>query len=220
MSFAGQRAEGPNPFDGDPFGTSGSLTQEPMPLPGRPPSPSSGEVNTFATLSVVFAFVFAPAGAVLGHLALAQIKRTRQPGHRRAVLGLTLSYVFITLAVIALVVWLLLGDHGGDNGSTKQSAAVAPPVITSTVITPPPQSRPRVSVAELRVGDCVEIQKNQPDPTRANTDQVFIYRTRCEVRDGVFQVRRKGTDAAQCPPGEYLTNDQENIVACFVKYGQ
>lgn len=220
MNFRDQGAEGPDPFGGDLFGTSPSLTQEPTPSPGQPLSAPGGEVNTLATLSVVFAFVFAPAGAVLGHLALSQIKRLRQPGHRRAVLGLTLSYVFITLAVIALIVWLLLGNHGKHQGAANPTAAAPPTAIRSTVITPPPRSRQRVSVAELRVGDCVEIQKNQPDPTRANTDQVYIYRARCEVRDGVFQVRRKGTNANQCPPGEYLTNDQENIVACFVKYGR
>ena len=36
----------------------------------------SQTVNTLATLSLVFAFVFAPAGAILGHLGLAQIRRT------------------------------------------------------------------------------------------------------------------------------------------------
>lgn len=217
MTFRGQATQGPDPFDGDPFRTPSSLTQEPTASSAQPSAPG-GEINTLATLSVVFAFVFAPAGAVLGHLALAQIKRVRQPGHRRAVLGLTLSYVFIALAVIALIVWFLLGYHGDRQGIVSSPPSVAPPVVASTVITPPPRSRHRVSVAELRVGDCVEIQKNQPDPTRANTDQVYIYRARCEVRDGVFQVERKGTNANQCPPGEYLTNDQENIVACFVKY--
>ena len=45
-----------------------------MPAPMRP----RDEANVLATLSVVFAFVFAPAGAILGHLALSQIRHTGQ----------------------------------------------------------------------------------------------------------------------------------------------
>jgi hypothetical protein len=62
------------------------------------------ETNTLATLSVVFAFVFAPAGVILGHLALSQIHETGDRGRDRALVGVTLSYVFITVAVVALVV--------------------------------------------------------------------------------------------------------------------
>jgi hypothetical protein len=57
-----------------------------------------------ATLSVVFAFVFAPAGLILGHLGLAQIRQTGQRGRERALVGVTLSYVFITALVVALIV--------------------------------------------------------------------------------------------------------------------
>ncbi|ETB52838.1 hypothetical protein O976_08135, partial [Mycobacterium avium subsp. paratuberculosis 10-8425] len=62
-----------------------------------------------ATLSLVFAFLFAPAGAVLGHLGLAQIRRTGELGRDRALVGVTLSYVFILLAVVALAGWATLG---------------------------------------------------------------------------------------------------------------
>jgi hypothetical protein len=221
VSFRDHDTDAADPFDHDPFGAPPVSAQAAPPHPGPPAAPP-GEANTLATLSVVFAFVFAPAGAVLGHLALWQIKRWPQPGHRRAVLGVTLSYVFIVAAVLALIVWLLLSqDRGSDSRvTTAPSAPSASPSVRSTVITPPPPGRPRVSVADLRVGDCVEIQKNQPDPTRPNTDQVYIYRTRCETRDGVFQVRQVGPNANQCPSGEYLSNDQETIFACFGKYGQ
>lgn len=204
----------------DPF--AGAAPQSPAAPP--PPPPPAGEVNTLATLSVIFAFVFAPVGAVLGHLALSQMKHRTAPGWRRAVLGLALSYAFIALAVIALIVWLIVG--AGKHGAPAPATAAAPapaPSVSSTVITPPARERARVSVAELRPGDCVEIQKNEPDPTRPNTDKVYLYRARCEVRDGVFQVQQKAASASQCPPAEgereYLTNEQENIVACFVKFG-
>jgi asparagine N-glycosylation enzyme membrane subunit Stt3 len=57
-----------------------------------------------ATLSVIFAFVFAPAGVILGHVALSQIQDGAERGRDRAVVGVTLSYAFITVVVVALVV--------------------------------------------------------------------------------------------------------------------
>ena len=93
-------------YDGDWFAA------DPYPQPpviSAPPPPPRHNANTFATLSVVFAFLFAPAGAVLGHLGLAQIRRTGQRGHDRALIGLTLSYAFILIAVAALVIWAVVG---------------------------------------------------------------------------------------------------------------
>src|ERR1700742_1184636 len=59
-----------NPFDANPFGGA--------PNPYRPPQPPppASDSGALATLSVVFAFVFAPVGALLGHLALSQNQRS------------------------------------------------------------------------------------------------------------------------------------------------
>lgn len=222
MSFRGYDGDAEDPFyndtAGDPFGA--AAVSAPYSPTSAPPAPT-GEINTLATLSVVFAFVFAPAGVVLGHLSLSQLKQRFQLGRHRALLGLTVSYVLTVLAIVALLAWLLLvAGRSGENTTVDTPVSAPAPSVRSTVITPPTKSRPKVSVANLQVGDCVEIQKNQPDPSKPNTDQVYIYRTNCQVRDGVFQVRQKATDANECPPGEFLTNEQENIVACFVKYGQ
>lgn len=230
VSFLGQGADAGIPGDADPFDTAQESVEYAAAQSFPPPEgyrhfvvPSpSGEVNTLATLSVVFAFVLAPVGVVLGHLALSQIKHRPQPGRRRAILGLTFSYVLIVLAVVALLVWLLLGA-GRQTDAASMTDTMTPPTATpsvrSTVITPPAQGRPKVSVADLRVGDCVEIQKNEPVPTK-RADKVYIYRTHCVVGDGIFVVRQIVSDGEHCPTGEYLTNEQENICACFVKYGQ
>ena len=88
-----------DPFGADPFDPfTGGATGAP-----ETPAPQQ-ETHTLATLSVVFAFVFAPAGLILGHLALSQIHQTGQRGRDRALVGVTLSYVFITVAVVALIV--------------------------------------------------------------------------------------------------------------------
>ncbi|MDM4139013.1 MULTISPECIES: sensor domain-containing protein [Mycobacterium] len=116
----------PNPFD----------PGAPQP---PPPAPPSEEVNTLATLSVVFAFLLAPVGVVLGHFALKDIRRRGERGRNRALVGLTLSYAFTVIAVVALVLWATLGDkqtgqstaHSGGTtaaGAAKLSAnASAPP---------------------------------------------------------------------------------------------
>jgi len=88
-----------DPFGADPFDPFTGATGAP-----ETPAPHQQETHTLATLSVVFAFVFAPAGVILGHLALSQIHQTGQRGRDRALVGVTLSYVFITAAVVALIV--------------------------------------------------------------------------------------------------------------------
>jgi hypothetical protein len=74
----------------DPFGANkspGDTAPESHPgVRGRHSRHQQGEMNTLATLSVIFAFVFAPVGAVMGHLALSQIKPFRQRGRDRALI--------------------------------------------------------------------------------------------------------------------------------------
>jgi hypothetical protein len=226
----------PDPFGPDPFGGPPStqgygpppVTQGFSPSPGQrfpPPSgPSDGEVNTLATLSIVFAFMFAPAGAALAHVALSQIKQRGQRGRERAIVGLTLSYVIIVLAVIALVIWLLTAE-GSERPSLPSSTpatqtttrAAPPPPPRTTVITPPPAQRPTVSVEELRVGDCVEVQQTQPDPIKGpDTNVILIFPVRCEVRDGVFRVDQI-LSTSSCA-GQTLFNRQETIFACISDY--
>ena len=117
-----------NPLSYDPLGRVpypdppvGPPVYTPPPAPPyRPPA------NTCATLSLVFAFVFAPAGAILGHLGLAQIRRTGERGRDRALAGLALSYAFITLTVVALAAGATLAAF------TSTSHRTAAPATTST----------------------------------------------------------------------------------------
>ena len=65
---------------------------------------------------------FAPVGAVMGHLALSQIKHLGQRGRDRALTGLTLSYAFILFVIVALIVWELT-----DYGDERPAVAPSPP---------------------------------------------------------------------------------------------
>jgi Domain of unknown function (DUF4190) len=216
MTYGGGSGGSADPFGTEPFGSSPYSS----PTPTSAPTPS-GEVNTLATLSIVFAFVFAPVGVVLGHVALAQISRRGGRGRDRALIGLTLSYVFILFAVVALIVWLIIG--GGPKSSPTQAtpsrAAIPspPPSIRTTVITAPPPQRPTVTVEDLRVGQCVEVQQFQPDPTRPGSQDVKIYLVRCEVRDGVFQVNLITSSEDQCTV-RVLSNRANTLFACISEF--
>ena len=133
MTYGGHGGGQPDPFGPDPFGgppgtqgyspppvTQGFSTGQGFPPPLGTPH---GEVNTLATLSIVFAFVFAPAGAALGHVALYQIKRRGQRGRGRAIVGLTLSYVIIVLAVIALLTWLVIANSSQSPSGPATTTA-------------------------------------------------------------------------------------------------
>ena len=232
MTHGGYGGDQSDPFGPDPIGGPPStqgylppLTAGPPPMTGPvyPPSGRRGhEVNTLATLSIVFAFVFAPVGAALGHVALLQIKRRGERGRERAIVGLTISYVIIVLAVIALVIWLLTSHTAKPPSSPGQTTpaktqSASPPPPRTTVFTPPPAQRPTVRVEQLRVGDCVEVQQTQPDPTKGpDTNVILIFPVRCEVRDGVFRVDQILTTSA-CP-GQTLFDRGETVFACISDY--
>ena len=96
------------------------------PLPDPPQ-----QTNTMATWSIVFAFLFAPLGAVLGHFALTDIRNFHQRGRNRAVLGLTLSYAVTVIALGALLVWAI------RPANPVPSIATGPPSTTLTPTTQP-----------------------------------------------------------------------------------
>lgn len=163
-----------DPFGGTPFGQYPAgqypagqqypYAGPPMAPAGPPPAPPHDEANTLATLSVVFAFVFAPAGAVLGHLGLSQIKRTGQRGRDRALVGLSLSYALIVVAVAALVIWAVVPSSSKTTtAETTTAPATSAPTTTSTTTTPAPP--PLVTEAQLAgllpsLAEVQEITKN------------------------------------------------------------
>jgi len=144
----------PGPPSGDPFGPSPS---GPDPFSGDPryqppyasPPPGPAKTNTFATLSVVFAVLFAPVGALLGHLGLSQIRRTGQRGRDRAIIGITLSYTVITVVVVALVIWVV------QPGGGEAAPPVASPSSSTGTSTQKPTSSPTPTSSTAATGTAV-----------------------------------------------------------------
>ncbi|ORV31480.1 hypothetical protein AWB99_11815 [Mycolicibacterium confluentis] len=134
---------------GNPFGGYGHHT----PPPAYQPPPS--KPNTLATLSIVFAFLFAPVGAVLGHVALHQIKQRQQTGRDRALVGLVLSYALTVVAVVALVVWAVLPTEKAPATASPPTATVSAPASTST--TTPTPSTPTPSAVPVTADNITRV---------------------------------------------------------------
>ena len=86
--------------------------------PGQGPGPGPRGTNVLAILSLVFAFVFAPAGIVCGHLAKRQIRQTGEDGDQLANWGLILSYIFTAIGLLVCCGWIGLAIWANsDNGT-------------------------------------------------------------------------------------------------------
>ncbi|SCL17535.1 protein of unknown function [Micromonospora rhizosphaerae] len=79
------------------------------------PAPQVRGTNVMAILSLVFAFVFAPVGIVLGHIAKRQIRQTGEQGGGLATAGLVLSYIFTILGILMFVFVLILAANSGNT---------------------------------------------------------------------------------------------------------
>jgi hypothetical protein len=167
------------------------VTPPPAP-PHRPP------VNTLATQSLVFAFLSPPVGAVLGHLALAQIRRAGGRGRNRALAGVALSYAFVTLTIVGLVTWATL------VAVTSSSSHTAAPATTAAA--PPGPTVAPDAIATLLPG--LDDLKTITDDQNLETGQTWDHPARSD---------REGTiDRPECwgsiAPG---TPDAYNVDAIF-----
>ncbi|MGK5737926.1 DUF4190 domain-containing protein [Micromonospora sp. URMC 103] len=80
-------------------------------------APQVAGTNVMAILSLVFAFVFSPAGIVLGHIAKKQIQRTGEQGGGIATAGLVLSYIFTILGVLGFLLVFIAAMNTGTSGA-------------------------------------------------------------------------------------------------------
>ncbi|GAA4695808.1 DUF4190 domain-containing protein [Phytohabitans rumicis] len=117
--YSGQPYTG-QPYTGQEYGGQQYYGQ----YPGQQQYPAGGYAqtpgtNVMAILSLVFAFVFAPVGIVLGHIAKKQIKERGEQGGGLATAGLVLSYIFTGLTAAFCCIGIIAAiASGGDSGST------------------------------------------------------------------------------------------------------
>ncbi|MEX5718552.1 DUF4190 domain-containing protein [Geodermatophilus maliterrae] len=90
----------------DPYGPVGyGAPQGYGPPPGWPPL--RRPTNSLAIVALVLAFVFAPAGLVLGVVARRQIRETGEEGDGLALAGIVIGAIGTALAVLGIVLALL-----------------------------------------------------------------------------------------------------------------
>ncbi len=73
-----------------------------------PMVPAYLRTNTYAILSLVFAFVFSPLAIVFGHMARKQIRMTGEGGDGLALAGMIIGYISIGLMLLAFAIILPL----------------------------------------------------------------------------------------------------------------
>lgn len=101
----------PDPYGYGPAGPPVPAHYPPPPYYAYPPPRGT---NTMAILALVFAFVFAPAAIVLGHVARRQIRQTGEDGDGMALAGLIVGYITTGITVLfclgyVVVVLLAIG---------------------------------------------------------------------------------------------------------------
>ena len=125
---SGQAPYGP-PVSGQPFGQPGygpEAYQQPYGQPGygqpgygQPYPPMMAPTNTMAILALVFAFVFPPAGIVLGHLARKQIRQTGEQGQGLATAGLWVGYLHVAFWLLICVFYAVALIAFGTGSGTS-----------------------------------------------------------------------------------------------------
>ena len=101
----------------------------PGPFAAAAPAPrAEGEhapLNTVAVLALVFAFVLAPVGVVLGIVGRRQVDRSGERGRGLATAGLVLSVAFLVLGVVIAVLAGVLAAAASTSTPTVSATDVA-----------------------------------------------------------------------------------------------
>jgi hypothetical protein len=110
------RGDPPPPQYGPPPGYA-----PPLPGYGAPPGygyppPYPRPTNQLAIVSLVLAFVFPPAGLVVGIVARRQIRRTGEDGDGLALAGAIVGGIATALFVLFIVFWIIAFAALSANG--------------------------------------------------------------------------------------------------------
>lgn len=180
------------------------------------PPPPSPPYNTLAVLSPILAIPVPPAGVVLGHLALPQIRRTGERGWLAAMVGLVLGYLMCA-ALLAGAIWFA---STSDNGSTPAVPTTAPSRATpsTSVVTSiaAPSTTPRIKLdlTQATVGTCVEIQIRGG----GGDDDLDLFKVPCAHRDGVYAVVARVQNDSDCNTTYVAAPPDHTFAVCLNRY--
>jgi Domain of unknown function (DUF4190) len=198
-------------------------TTWPSEYEGQNPSPPIQRPhNTLAVLSAVFAVALPPVGAVLGHWALAQIRRTGEAGRTAAIWGLILGYALTVALIAALIVWLVsspsrTAESGPMPGATVTASPLPqdlPPLVVTSMAPPPSEPRVKLDLSQVTVGTCAEIQKRD-----VGDDALDLFGVPCEHRQGVYTVVARVDTDANCQSTYIAAPPDHSFALCLNEYG-
>lgn len=179
------------------------------------PPPQSPPYNTFAVLSPILAILVPPAGVVLGHLALPQIRRTGERGWAAAVTGLVLGYL-MCVALIVAAIWFASSHARSTPAGAPTSAPSARPSTSVVTSIAPPSTTPRIKLdlAQATVGMCVEIQIRGG----GGEDALDLFKVPCAHRDGVYTVVARVANDADCNTTYVAAPPDHAFAVCLNRY--
>jgi hypothetical protein len=178
--------------------------------------PKSPPYNTFAVLSPILAVLVPPAGVVLGHLALPQIRRTGERGWLAAICGLVLGYL-LCVALLAAAIWFAWSSHTRSTpaAATPTNRALSPStsVVTSMA---PPSTTPRIKLdlTQATVGTCAEIQIRGG----GSEDDLDLFKVPCVHRDGVYTVVARAAIDSECNTTYVAAPPDHSFAVCLNRY--
>ena len=185
------------------------------PADASPPR-QSPPYNTFAVLSPILAILVPPAGVVLGHLALPQIRRTGERGWLAAIVGLILGYL-LCVALLVGAIWFAASGHTRPTQSTPATRPSPAPPSTSVVTSiAPPSTTPRIKLdlTQATVGTCVEIQIRGG----GGDDDLDLFKVPCVHRDGVYTVVARVANDSDCNTTYVAAPPDHTFAVCLNRY--
>jgi hypothetical protein len=185
------------------------------PADASPPA-QSPPYNTFAVLSPILAILVPPAGVVLGHLALPQIRRTGERGWLAAILGLVLGYL-LCVALLVGAIWFAASSNTRSTPAAATPTNRAPPPSTSVVTSmAPPSTTPRIKLdlTQATVGTCVEIQLRGG----GGDDDLDLFKVPCAHRDGVYTVVARVANDSDCNTTYVAAPPDHTFAVCLNRY--
>lgn len=179
-------------------------------------------LNTYAVLALIFGVLVPPAGAVLGHLALPQIRRTGQRGWLAAVCGLVIGYL-LSVVLLVLMVWLTaVGARGSDGAAASQPSGVrtaaAPPSLVTSIAPAPIRPHIKLDLNQATVGKCVELEKRDEASEGTRDDALDLYEVPCQHRVGVYTVVARVPGDAECNSTYVASPPDRSFTVCLNRY--
>ena len=116
--YRGQPPSAPPPYGEPPQGYWPAPEYPPAGYgaPGYPPPSWGRPTNTMAILALVLAFVFPPAGLILGMVARRQIRQTGEDGDGLALAGIIVGGIVTAIFVFLIVLWIIAFAALSGNG--------------------------------------------------------------------------------------------------------